>query len=462
MRNPGHWWRWLLACAALLTAAGQDLGLLGLRFSANPAPGRVAQQVVYTLNVTNLTGLTLSNLVVQVGLSGDVVMTGATNSLGTATNTASFASFTMSPFANATQATLTYGGVPTAHGIVTHTVIAGIGGIFAEIGAFTSTNIAGIAELGVAFGALPGGTVVNDLVGYSLTVTNKGPDAAVGTEVFHSLPAGFQFVAVAPSSVTAVVSGSQLRLRLGTLASATGRLLELSMRPTQTGVQALVARIEAPGYVNPVPAGATSQTTLTVTNAFLVNGLTATIASPQVFNPQTGLMEQRLRLANAHSNAVPAARVMLSGLRDWLYDAWGTNGSTPFVTYPAAVNPGQTVDFLVTYFSQSREPGPDPGLTALSVPVPVVPHPGGTLVGGVRIRPWFNGASMVEFPAVEGQRYAIRYAATPAMTNAWTVQPLVTAPGSWVQWLDQGSPSTLSLPSNAPSRFYRVHAVPTP
>ncbi|MBN8248642.1 MAG: hypothetical protein J0L84_14535, partial [Verrucomicrobia bacterium] len=183
---------------------------------------------------------------------------------------------------------------------------------------------------------------------------------------------------------------------------------------------------------------------------------------PMSFNPQTGLMEQRIRLTNGHSNAVPAARVMLAGLQDWLYNAWGTNGTTPFVTYPAAVAAGQSVEFLVTYFSGTREPGPDPALTALSVPVPVIPHPGGTNVSGVRIRPWTHGASMVEFPAVEGRRYAIRYASTPDFTNAWTVQPLVTAPGSWVQWLDQGPPSTLALPSNAPARFYRVHGVPTP
>jgi len=456
--KPGPWWRWLLASVAILTAAGQELGL---SFSANPAPAKVAQQAVYTLTVTNLSGQVLSNLVVQVALSGDVVLIGATNSLGTATNVASLASFSFSSFTNATLATLTYGGVPTTYGIVTHTVVASIGGISTEIGAFLSTNIAGNAALGIAFGALPGGNVVNDLVGYTLTVTNRGPDDAVGAEIFHSLPGGLQFVAVAPSSVPATVSGDQLRLRLGTLASAAGRLLELSVRPTQTGTQTLTAHVEAPGYVNPNPQGATGQTSLAATNAFLA-GLQATNVSPQVFNPQTGLMEQRIRLTHQGSNGISAARVLLSGLRDWLYNASGTNGTTPFVTYPAALNPGQSVDFLVTYFSETREPGPDPALSALSVPVPVVPAPVGTNIGGVRVRAWTHGASLVEFPAVEGRRYAIRYASTPAFTNAWTVQPLVTAPGSWVQWLDQGPPATLSLPTNAPARFYRIIGVPTP
>lgn len=448
----------LLLWSSALRVSGQDLGL---QFSASPTPAVVGRPVTYSLSVTNQTGSLLTNFVVQVELRGPVVLTSSSTTVGTATNVAFFASYSIPLFTSSAQATLTYAGLPTDYGVVTHLIVAGPAGFIGQVATYTSTNISGTAQLDLKFGSLPGGVVVNDHVTYRLSVTNRGPDAAAGVIITNTFPEGVKFLQVNPPGTFGSLVGQHLRLNLGSLASAEGTLLEIAVQPTNAGTFILRAHAEAPGYVNPDPARSKGEASLTATTSTVANLRTA-VLSDQVFNPQTGLLEQHIGLINEGSNSVTAARVLVAGLTNWLFNATGTNQNTPFVDYPARLNPGQTVEFVLQYFSSSRSPGPTPVLNAVGVPVPIIPPLAGTPVPGLQIQAREDGSALLQFPAIEGQRYAIRYASSPAFTNAWTIQPLVLAPGSWVQWLDQGPPATLSSPADAPVRFYRVHQIPGP
>ena len=437
---------------------GQELGL---GFQADPDPARVLRAVGYTLNVTNLSGEALNGLVIEVDIRGGVTLTDSSNSLGSATNLASVALFTIPALTNRADAVLTYSGIAVDPGVITHRVIGAIGGVAADIGLFTTTNINGVARLTAAWGSLPGGVVQNDLVAGGLTISNEGPDDAAGVVVRQELPAGLHWVSVAPPSLPVEVRDANAWVTVGSLAAGSEARLQLAFQPEPAGTMPLIAAVEAPGFENPVPPGATSRVDLLVSTSSFAD-LEIALRSPQVLNRQTGLLEQRIGLSNAGAGPVAAARVLVSGWTNGLFNAWGTNGVTPFVTYPAPLVPGQSVELVLQSFSPSRQAGPDPELAAVGVPVPRIPIPEVTVVNGTRLLNWTAGQALIEFPAVEGARYAIRYASTPAMTNSWIVQPLVTAPGSWVQWFDDGPPATLTLPSAAAGRYYQVVEVVWP
>ncbi|MBL9175643.1 MAG: DUF11 domain-containing protein [Verrucomicrobiales bacterium] len=453
--------QFVLGMLLFLLPFGLRAQLLGIDFSARPAPARVSERVVYTLVVNNDAGLTLTNLAVQVELAGNVGLTASSTTQGTATNATQFASYLIPFFTNLTQVTLTYSGFPTDHGVVTHSVTASLLGVAVQVASFTSTNIGGVAQLEIVSTALPRGVVAGDLVDFMLAVTNRGPDRAVDVEVLETIPSGVGYVGVSPAGIYRTLKDGILQLKLGEMEVGGGMLIGLSIQPTSIGTFPLRATVKAPGYDNPKPALSTNVTSVTAAGASAAD-FRIGVLSPQEYNPQTGLLEQRIGLTNRGSVSIPAARVMVGGLTNWLYNATGTNQSTPFVSYPARLDPGQGVEFVLQYFSSSRQPGPEPSFSAVSVPVPTYPAPVGAGISGVRVRRWVDGSSMIEFPAVEGQRYAIRYASTPAFTNAVTIEPSIVAPASWVQWLDQGPPATLKLPGEAGSRYYRVYHVPTP
>lgn len=131
---------------------GQELGLGFQAIRSGP----VLRAVGYTLNVTNLSGEALNGLVIEVDIRGGVTLTDSSNSLGSATNLASVALFTIPALTNRADAVLTYSGIAVDPGVITHRVIGAIGGVAADIGLFTTTNINGVARLTAAWGSFPG------------------------------------------------------------------------------------------------------------------------------------------------------------------------------------------------------------------------------------------------------------------------------------------------------------------
>jgi len=183
-------------------------------------------------------------------------------------------------------------------------------------------------------------------------------------------------------------------------------------------------------------------------------------ASSMAFNPQTGLMEQTVRLQNTGATVIGSARLMVSNLSARLYNASGTNNGNPYVVYGGSMAVGDTVDLLLEYFVPSRSAISGHvfiayEVTPIDLTAPATSAPNISLV--TLLSP---GQILIEFAAVAGSRYTIVYSDDSGFTNAHVAQPILTAPANRVQWIDDGPPKTLSSPVSTSSRFYRVVATP--
>jgi hypothetical protein len=181
-------------------------------------------------------------------------------------------------------------------------------------------------------------------------------------------------------------------------------------------------------------------------------------------------LEQGILLSNASPSAIPAARVMVSGLRssDRLFNAVGTNNGLPFVELPTSLESGATVPMLLQFFVPSHAPFPlsNSNLTAqaLSAPVDLTPPPNlipvtNTPNGYTRIFNFTNKV-LIEFPTTDGALYAIVYSDDMTFTTSRVARPFIVAPANWTYWYDYGPPATISSPGSSASRFYKVFQVP--
>jgi hypothetical protein len=246
-------------------------------------------------------------------------------------------------------------------------------------------------------------------------------------------------------------------LSLGTLTNGESRTFDLLVQPTNAGTLTFSSSISSSGAVNTNSANETASTNVIV-GSFLSGLLTASNASVMAYNPQTGLMDQQVRLSNIGTSAVASARVIVSGLTNRLYNAVGTNDGNPFVVYGAALDVGQSVDLGLEYFVPKRVAisVPDSAYTAVEVPAGNVIAPSGTPFSITLVTNLASGAVLIEFQSIPGRSYTILYSPTTSFTNALVAQPPIVAPADRVQWIDDGPPKTISSPANAASRFYKV------
>ena len=247
-------------------------------------------------------------------------------------------------------------------------------------------------------------------------------------------------------------NGNLLTIKLAQLNSGSPTNYRVNIQPTNAGTFQFSAGISASGLADPSPANNIATNSLTVGD-FPPGDLIATVVSAQTYNPQTGLMEQTIRLSNTGSNSVASARVIVQGLTNRLYNAVGTNNGSPFVIYAQALEPGESVDLLLEYFVPTRLPVPDPTLTAVAVPEFDPTGPQGVPPDILRVD-FAPGRVLVEFNSVPGRSYSVQYSEEGSFTNTLTALPPITANANRTQWIDSGPPKTISIPGA--SRFYRV------
>jgi hypothetical protein len=178
-----------------------------------------------------------------------------------------------------------------------------------------------------------------------------------------------------------------------------------------------------------------------------------------VFNPQTGLFEQRDTVTNTGSITVFAVRLLVGGLRSnvFLYNATGTNGARPYVQYNSPLDPGQSVQFVLEFYVPDRQPFTNSLEAQAVAPNYVATNSGpGTAIS----RCFYDNRSapprlVIEFATIPGKNYMIIYSDDNMAT--WQVAtPTITANATSTQWYDDGPPKTVSLPGAKPSRFYAV------
>jgi len=166
-------------------------------------------------------------------------------------------------------------------------------------------------------------------------------------------------------------------------------------------------------------------------------------------------------VTNPTYSTYDAVRVRVYGLTaaQHLSNASGFTDGVPYVESAAAILPGTYVDFLLQYYVTDSSV-PNPQLDPQLVPPPAS---GSGALGGTQ-QPIHRGLMlanrtfMVEFASSSNRLYAVQYSSD--LRNWNTAQPLITGSGSWMQWVDNGQPTTISAPQVTPMRFYRLILLP--
>jgi hypothetical protein len=118
------------------------------------------------------------------------------------------------------------------------------------------------------------------------------------------------------------------------------------------------------------------------------------------------------------------------------------------------------VDLLFEYFVPTRLPIQvgDSQLHPFEMPEFDLAAPAGTPLPSPapRIVMLSPDSLLLEFQSIAGRTYTILYRDDSILGKELTAQPPIVAPGTRVQWIDNGPPKTISPPGTVGARFYRV------
>lgn len=446
--------------------AGRSLAQPSFTLSVSDAPDPIQanQTLTYFINLTNVTGFLLPDVAVTNRFSGPVQLVGTTNSrAATILVTSNTVTFVISSFPGGGQFTLLSLGVrPLGFGDLTNTITVTS---FNPVTTNAVTNvitrvIEGQPDLAIAIRGPAYPVLVNDWVSYTLAASNEGGNAAQNVTVSNNLPADVTLISLSPSNGVTTVS-NVLEWSVGRLGIGDARELKVTLQPTNAGLAEIHAAISAPNVLDTNLVNNTATTNLLV-GPLLPGLLVASNASAMTFNPQTGLMEQTVRVLNVGPLAVPSSRLIVVALTNRLYNAVGTNDGNPFVIHAASLETDQSVDLLLEYFVPSRLPVivEDAQLRAFPMLAMELNPPAGSPLLVTLVTNLANGDILIEFPSVPGQRYTVLYSADPGFANERAALPSIVAPADRVQWIDDGPPKTVSRPASVGARFYRVIQTP--
>jgi uncharacterized repeat protein (TIGR01451 family) len=452
-------WLALLAVGSGILGPRVEAQSFGLLVTASPPTVAVSNSLSYAITVTNRTGLTRTVIVTN-RLPGSVLLQSASPSPSATNGTTFTFVFLLVPNNGIRQVTLTV--LPTTGGDVTNRVAV----VDSNNQFLTSTNVVtpvtstlAQADLAVATAAPTPLVFTNDWTVYDVTVTNLGPADAPDVILTNALPPGVGFKRVSPSFPRSGGGGSNVIFNLGKLASGAFTNLKLTVQPTNAGALTLVSSIGSSGVNDPNPTNNSARSTITVIGYYGGQVLAFT-NSGQLYNSQNGLVEQGITVANTGTNAVAAVRVLVEGLTNRLFNAVGTNDGNPFVVYNRALDPNRSVNLRLQYSASAYFPFADSQLHAYAVFLPDLTPPAATgknasfNISRIARRP--DGSFLVEWPSKTNRTYTVVYSDNAGFSNALIAPPAVVAPANRTQWIDYGPPTTLSHPTNAPIRFYRV------
>ena len=463
--------RMVAMLAAALMAVGTRAEAQGMWLnvivSANPVG--ISNNLTYTITVTNLTGASQTVVVTNtMPATAQFVSVGFGLVSYPYTVAGSNVTFIVGTLTNGGLAQMGVTIMPTATGSITNTIVVTTNGVIAIVGPVpiqvTNPVPATQADLAVAMTG-PAVVFTNDWVNYAVNVTNLGPASASNVILTNTLPPNVRYITNSPSSPAPSIQGSNVVFNLGTLASNAFVNFQLTVQTTNAGALTFVSAVTT-SVTDPNTNNNTASLNITVTNYF-AGQLTVVTNSRQIYNPQNGLMEQSIVVSNFGPNAVDAVRVVVTGLTNQLVNAVGTNNGNPFVVYNAALNTNTSVNLLMQYYVPTRSAFPfsNSQLHAFAVSVPNLIPPSvaavGTNLSIARIvRLATNHDMLIEFPSLTNRTYTVVYSDNVLFSNAMIAPPSIVAPANRTQWIDYGPPTTVSHPTNAPVRFYRVFLNP--
>ena len=455
--------------AALMTvgtrAKAQGMWL-NVGVSANPVG--ISNDLTFTITVTNLTGASQTVVVTNtMPATAQFVSVGFGLVSYPYTIAGSNVIFSVGTLTNGGIAQMGVAVMPTATGTITNTIVVTTNGVIAIVGPVpiqvTNAVPPTQADLAVAMTG-PAVVITNDWVAYGVNVTNLGPASASNVMLTNTLPPGVGYKTNS-LAFTRQGSGSNVVFNLGTLASNAFRNFILTVQTTNAGDSLPFSSfVNSTSVTDPNTNNNTASINITVTNYF-AGQFTVVTNSKQIYNPQNGLVEQSMLLSNTGTNAVASVRVVVTGLSNQLFNAWGTNNGNPFVVYAATLDTNQSVNLLLQYVAGAYFPFTNSQLHAFAVSVPNLTPPAvaavSTNLSIARIvRLATNHDLLIEFPSLTNRTYTVVYSDNVLFSNAMMAMPSIVAPANRTQWIDYGPPTTVSHPTNAPDRFYRVFLNP--
>lgn len=438
--------------------------------------------LTYGYTITNISGLTLANVTVTNIFPPSIqpyfatVYTGIFTNYPTATNDVMV--FELGSLADGTVAQFSLEVLPTAAGVFTN---------FINLTTTTFTNVPATnlvtdvtnpvinADLGITMTGPAQAVITNDFMTYGLAVTNLGPSSAPGVLVTNLLPGGVLLKAGSPTNVVYTMypattnannTATNLVFNIGTLADGGSFQFSFLVMPTiATTNLTLMASVGASGVTDLNTNNDTATTNIEV-YAYLTNGFAGIVlTNSQPIDPVTGFIEQIVLITNISGATMPAARVLVTGVSNQLYNASGTNSGYPFVDYSTPLPAGQTATLTLQFVRSGAIstnegvypfalpftpvwPAPAPSFFATNVPLTrIVSLTGQTLTGGLALI----------FPSYTNRTYTVVYSDNVLFSNAQVVVPPIISGGNEVVWVDYGAPGTTSKPPNGSARFYQVY-----
>jgi uncharacterized repeat protein (TIGR01451 family) len=313
-------------------------------------------------------------------------------------------------------------------------------------------------DVAVSITAAPNPVGVGAPLTYLVAVTNNSPTTATGVVVSNTLPPNVTLFSLLPSQGTASNHSGVVTFNVGSLSNGMAATLAIVVIPNAAGflTNSDLAFSAQPDSqpANNSATNVTSAVTVPITNLVL------TVLSSITLNPQTGLFELRIEVANGGPATPSSVMVLVSGLAPnaTLYNATGITNGTPFVQSASPLGVGSNVIFLLEFYVPTRVAPASLTFTVQAGPPLIPPVVSGTIMNISRMIVLPAGSVLVEFSAIPGQIYAIQYSSD--MVTWRTAVPAITAPATSVQWIDSGPPKTDSSPAQQPARYYRVVLLP--
>ena len=467
-----------VALAPLLCEQAGGAVTLGFQATASPDPVIASNTLTYVISLTNLSGSTLGDVSVTNTFSQTVQIT-LTNSVTTNWN-AIF--YDIGSMTNGQSVQLTVPIQPIKVGSLTNTVdVANFNSIVDTTNVVISVIRSNIttADLGVTIGnfAVSGfrsDVFVNDRVTYDVTVTNAGPSSSSGVLLTNNLPSGIKLLGVSPANQISLSNNSTVILDVGTLTNGGFADFKLTIQPTNSGSFPFSALISSNNFDFDTDNNSAT-TNVTVSDFLSTNSLIAFTNTGQVFKRQSGRLEQIITLSNAGASTIQSARIIVSGLTNWLSNATGTNNGNPFVVYGAPLETNQSVDLTFQYFPNTSPFAFSNGqLQAVEVTPPdftvtlstnAVASTNIAMLFATNLPPGYvlaNNARLVVFTNgfFNNHLYTNRLFTMLYSDDAMTwraAQPPFKVLANYLLWVDYGPPETLS---NSATREYMIYINP--
>ncbi len=288
---------------------------------------------------------------------------------------------------------------------------------------------------------------------------------------------------VAPGLADQIMEvGSELSVPLaGRFTDLDGDILGYSVLSNSDSVRASATIMGNHVVLNGLTNGVTNITILAddgqggaISDTFLVSVGTAEPTPLQTsatgtLNRQNGLFELTVNVTNTTPlpiygfrlhvdfNAYRAAHPSLQ-----LYGASSPAGATDvYVDYPYPVQLAGVVPMKLSFYTRTRS-FPSPFYPVLRVEALTSSEVPGTDAGGVQpqIVPLLDRTIRLEFPAVAGRWYRVRYGGD---CMNWSDSPVpIQATTSQMHWIDSGPPFTAVSPSECKSRYYQINEIAGP